>query len=142
MGDNKQRGAYYEQLFITECLQRELHPHPSIGDYLPHDIIVQNNAGRLLRVQIKGTMVEFRDSRNCKDGKERTRYRITAKAGRGAGMLDCKLVDVIAGYVTLQKAWYLIPCTRVTSRAIWLYPHVPASKAQYEPFRERWDIFS
>jgi hypothetical protein len=139
---SKQRGTYYEHCFLLECLERNLHPHPSIGDYLPHDIIVQNEAGRLFRVQIKGTEKLVTDKRSAVVNPVKGRYRITASYGRNKREpIDCKLVDVLAAYVSDQNIFYNIPCTDLSGRCVWLNPDHTKSKARYEKYKNNWDVF-
>lgn len=132
-------GTLFEQKFVVECLTHGLHPHPSIGDYLPHDLIVQNTVGRCFRVQVKGT------DTLVKNAKHRTgRYRITAKAGKTKNRIgiDCMRVDVVSAFVAATNTWYNIPCTKLASQVVWLYPEDDTSKGQYEKYRNRWDVFS
>lgn len=137
---NKVSGTLYEQIFIIECLKRELHPHPSIGDYLPHDLVVINSAGRAVRVQVKGTASPHKNTAGSVD-----RYRITAKSKFGKvgenHPLDCTRVDVMAAYVQPFDVWYLIPCTSLTSMSVWLFPATEKSKGQYERYKENWSLF-
>lgn len=136
----KQSGTLYEQAFILRCMRQGLHPHPSVGDYLPHDMIVQNVAGRMIRVQVKGTDALHR--RNTKMGKL-GRYRITAMSGNKANNrpIDCQLVDVLSIYVNQHDCFYNIPCTELTSGCIWIAPHNADSRGKYERFKENWDVF-
>ena len=137
MRDAKQKGTFYEMLFIAECMRRGLHPHDSPGDYLAHDVLALNSAGKVFRVQVKGT--ETSDER----GRRMPRYRVTAKSGKaGAYGLDCTKVDILAAYVGPTETWYIIPCLKVESkRAVWLFPCNPDSKGQYEKYKENWDLF-
>ena len=132
----KQQGTLYEMLFIAECMKRELHPHDSPGDFLPHDMLVLNNAGKIFRVQVKGT-----DTVNERRGRY-PRYRITAKSGNTSSYIDCTKVDVLAAYVRPVDMWYIIPCLRIQNRkAVWLFPDNLESKAQFEKYKENWDYF-
>jgi len=144
MRNSKQKGTYYEQAFICKCLELGLHPHPTVGDYLPHDMIVQNQVGRTLRVQIKGTDALMKKRENDPTSyTKKGRYRITAMSGNKANHkpIDCKLVDVLAIYVSEHDVIYNIPCTELTSTAIWIAPHDPKSRAKYEKYKENWDVY-
>ena len=143
----KQDGTLYEQAFILRCLIRGLHPHPTVGDYLPHDMIVQNQAGRMLRVQIKGTDA-LQKERKKTDASKRSyakqgRYRITAMMGSKDRKqpIDCHLVDVLTVYVKAYDTFYNIPCTELTSTCVWLAPHDPTSRGKFEKYMENWDVF-
>lgn len=130
-------GTLYEYRFIERALTKRLHPHASIGDYLPHDIIILNDAGKVFRVQVKGTH-SFKETSTSNT----SRWRITAGSGRvQKKRLDCSKVDVLAAHIGELDVWYLIPCLRLTAVSLWLYPESPESKAQFEPYKENWDIF-
>ena len=135
---SKQKGTMYEMLFIAECMKRGLHPHDSPGDYLAHDSLVLNNAGKVFRVQVKGTNTS--DER----GSRMPRYRVTAKSSNTPNHhgLDCTKVDVLAAYVGITETWYIIPCLKVEARrAVWLFPSNPDSKGQFEKYKDNWDYF-
>jgi hypothetical protein len=130
--NNKRDGTTYEAKFVVECLERDLEPHHTTGDYLPHDILVSNKAGRIFRVQVKGTSY-------CHA--PRRRYRISAGVGASKDSLDCTKVDCLACTV-LGDFWYIIPCLKLRGKkALWFYPDVVDSKAYYEQFRDNWDFF-
>ena len=110
------------------------------GDNLPIDCIVQNGAGKLYKVQIKGTNSESREGgRNAKS----KRYKILAATGQSSKMsIDCTKVDILAAYVEPVDAWYIIPCMELNnSLSVWFYPHSGESTAHTEQFRENWDLF-
>lgn len=129
--NNKRDGTTYEAKFVVECLERDLEPHHTTGDYLPHDILVSNKAGGIYRVQVKGTGYAHRRGVT-------TRYRISAGAGVKKDSLDCSKVDCLACTVP-GGAWYIIPCLKLRGRAVWLYPN--PSKSYYEQFLNNWDFF-
>ena len=135
--DTKKQGTLYETKFISECIARGLHPHDTVGDYLHHDMLVMNNAGKVYKVQVKGT------ESPCTQGRRIPRYRITAKMGsrRATRILDCTKVDILAAYVGPHDVWYLIPCLKLKNFAVWLFPDNPVSKAQYEVYKENWECF-
>lgn len=138
--NNKQNGTFYEQAFMLACLKRGLHPHPSVGDYLPHDIIVQNTAGRLFRVQIKGThSIEYRPTgRIGKLG----RFGIKAVGGgKTRSQIDCLRVDVLSVYVEKYDCFYNIPCTALSSACVWVTPHIENGKGKYEKYARNWDVY-
>jgi hypothetical protein len=134
----KKEGTIYETKFIVRCLEYGLEPHPTVGDYLPHDLLVSNSAGSIYKVQVKGTSCRIKD-KGRRAGSS-PRYRITAAGGGQKAPLDCSKVDVLACSVKGDH-WYLIPCLKLKGSAIWLYPDVENSKAYYEQFRENWGFF-
>ena len=123
-------------MFIVRALQEGFDPHLSVGDFLPHDIIVTNAAGKAFRVQVKGTA-------NAKaERRKNPRYRITAGGSSTKAPLDCSKVDVLAAYIEPVNVWYLIPCLKIRSRSTWFYPRTEGgSRGYYEQFREDWDYF-
>ena len=135
----KRRGSLYEQTFFTEALSRNLEVFTPLGDYLPQDCLVMNQAGKIFKVQIKGT----RDKQTDKSNGGLGRYMITTATGRTIKeTLDCTKVDILAAYIEAIPTWYIIPCLEVNqSVRISLYAHNPLSKAKHEKYREAWDLF-
>lgn len=139
----KRDGISYEALFMYECMKRGLDPHPAIGDFLPHDVAVLNQAGRFFRVQVKGTGTEekYKKTKGTTD-----RYTVSInRPNRSKASLDCAKVDVWAIYVVPVDQWYLIPClelVEVANTTLRLYPHTKGgSKAFTEKYRDKWEIF-
>lgn len=52
--NNKKQGAIAEQLFATQALRRGFGVSVPIGDFLPYDLILDND-GILFRIQVKST---------------------------------------------------------------------------------------
>ena len=92
----KRKGSLYEQTFFTEALARNLEVFTPLGDYLPQDCLVMNQAGKIFKVQIKGT----KDKQFDKANKGLGRYMITTSTGRiKKETLDCTKVDILAAYI-------------------------------------------
>ena len=138
ISSNKRLGTIYEQRFIVEALERGLEPHLTPGDYLPHDVLVSNAAGSVFKVQVKGTATPIYDKRR-KQGTPR--FGVLAAEGQAKNNLDCSKVDVLTIYVENARTWYVIPCLRLTTKKIWVYPLTPDSKGKYEEFKEGWEFF-
>ena len=139
ISETKRQGTIYEHLFIVRSLQEGFEPHLTVGDFLPHDIIVTNSAGASCRGQVKGTA-------NAKvEERQNPRYRITAgvsQGNKGKAPIDCTKVDVLAAYIEPVDAWYMVPCLKIKSPSTWFYPNTKGgSKGYYEQFREDWDYF-
>ena len=135
----KRDGSLYEQIFFAEALKHGLEVFPPLGDYLPIDCLVMNSAGRVFKVQIKGTgKVTI-----CPKNKGSGRYKITASCGSLKKQpLDCTKVDVLAAFIEDLELWYLIPCMSLDNAlTLGLYPNIPDSKGKHEKFRENWDLF-
>jgi hypothetical protein len=135
----KSKGTLYEQTFFAEALSRNLHVFSPIGDYLPVDCLIMNDAGKVFKVQIKGTENKTQDPQRTGLG----RYMITTATGATKKQsIDPSKVDVLAAYVQKVKTWYIIPVLSIDSALrISLYPHNPKSKAKHERFLEDWDYF-
>ena len=133
------KGSLYEQIFFAEALKHGLEVFPPLGDYLPIDCLVMNGAGRVFKVQIKGTG----NSELCSKNKGAGRYKITTSCGNSnKSPLDCTKVDVLAAYIEDLELWYLIPCMSVDNAlTIGLYPNTPDSRGKHEKFRENWGLF-
>lgn len=130
----KREGTLWEQLFVHCAMKHGFEVFVPPGDYLPQDVVLMNDAGKMYKVQVKGTSALPREPRN------RDRYRVTARSNDHA--IDCTKVDVIACYVEPVNVWYLVPCLEVRGKTgLWFYPHNPKSKARLEKFREKWDVF-
>ena len=135
----KRRGSLYEQTFFAEALARNLEVFTPLGDYLPQDCLVMNQAGKIFKVQIKGTRDKVIDKANGGLG----RYMITTATGTTKKeTLDCTKVDILAAYVETIPTWYIIPCLEINQNIrISLYAHNPHSRAKHEKYREAWDRF-
>jgi len=135
----KFKGNLYEQIFFTEALKHGLEVFPPLGDYLPIDCLVMNSAGRVFKIQIKGTNRPV----ICERNKGLGRYKITSCSGNNKkSPLDCTKVDILAAYIEDLQVWYLIPCMALDSATtIGLYPHIVDSKAKHEKFKENWNLF-
>lgn len=132
----KRQGTIYEAKFVVEALERGLDPHPCPGEYLAHDFLVTNSAGEVYKTQVKGTACEDLARRRTK------RYKILATTGNKVKTaLDCTKVDLLVAYVEPSNAWYVIPCMQLARKTIWLYPDNPKSVAQYEKYKEKWNLF-
>lgn len=137
---NKKVGYIYEQAFFTEALRHDLDVFTPLGDYLPVDCLVQNMAGRIYKIQIKGSSKPSVCRR--KDGTF-GRYKISTSYGRThRTSIDCTKVDVVACFCAKIGVWYLIPCLDINNAiTISLSPDNPDSKGKHEKYLENWDIF-
>jgi hypothetical protein len=135
---NKTAGTVYEYKFFSKILEKGYDLFLPAGDNLPIDCIVQNGAGKLYRVQIKGTASENREG--GRTGKKR--YKVLAATGQSSKMsIDCTKVDILAAYVEPVNTWYIIPCLEIGAKSVWFYPHIENSRSMTERFKEEWDLF-
>ena len=135
----KSKGTLYEQLFFCEALSRNHEVFVPIGEHLPQDCLLMNRAGKIFRVQIKGT--EDKSISKTKGGLGR--YMVSTSTGNSVKTpIDPSKVDVVAAYVASIPTWYIIPILSIDNAIrISLYPHNPKSKAKHERFIENWDYF-
>ena len=133
----KRDGSLYEQIFFAEALKHGLEVFPPLGDYLPVDCLVMNTAGRVFKIQIKGT------AHTSKEGRKNPRYIVTTATGRDSKTsIDCTKVDVVVAYLADINVFYIIPCMAIDgAKRISLYALEPDSTAKHEKFRENWDLF-
>lgn len=135
---NKTAGTVYEYKFFSKILEKGYDLFLPAGDNLPIDCIVQNGAGNLYKVQIKGTASENREG--GRTGKKR--YKVLAATGQSSKMsIDCTKVDILAAYVEPVNTWYIIPCLEIGAKSVWFYPHIENSRSMTERFKEEWDLF-
>jgi hypothetical protein len=135
---NKTAGTMYEYKFFSKILEKGYDLFIPAGDNLPIDCIVQNGAGKLYKVQIKGTASENREG--GRTGKKR--YKVLAATGQSSKTsIDCTKVDILAAYVEPVNTWYIIPCLEIGAKSVWFYPHIENSRSMTERFKEEWDLF-
>ena len=137
---NKAKGVVFEYKFFSKVLELGYDVFIPAGDNLPIDCIVQNGAGRLYKVQIKGTASENRESGRNKTAR---RYKVLAATGQSSKeALDCTKVDILAAYVEPVDSWYIIPCLELSgTKSVWFYPHFQDSKSKTAKYLECWDLF-
>ena len=134
---NKRKGTAYEYRFFSNILDRGYELFIPAGDDLPVDCVVQNGAGKLFKVQIKGTASPETSNR------AKPRYKVIAGTGKKSKVsIDCTKVDILAAYVDPVDAWYIIPCLELNGKlSTRFYPHSESSTARLEKFRENWGLF-
>ena len=135
----KRKGNLYEQKFFSEALNQGFEVFTPLGDYLPQDCLVMNVAGKVFKVQIKGTEAKSKDPKRGGLG----RYMVTCATGSaGKESIDCTKVDILVAYVEEENIFYIIPAIELNGVIrISLYPHNPNSKARLEQFKDNWKIF-
>ena len=135
--NNKKVGTAWEYEFFARILDLGYDLFIPAGDNLPQDCIVGNSAGKLFKVQIKGTTRAYPDKRST------PRYKICAGTGaKSKTPIDCTKVDLLAVYIASRDVWYLIPCLELTETVgCWFYPDNEDSKARFEIYRDNWSYF-
>ena len=131
--NTKRRGSQYEAAFVTQALKRGLDILEPVGDYMIYDLMVSNSAGRIQRVQVKGTSSQI---------KSKPGYKIVAASGNLKKVpLNPDDVDVLAVYVEPCDVWYLIPVRKLDGGvSVYLNPATKVN-AKYEVWKEAWNVF-
>ena len=131
--NTKRRGSQYEAAFVTQALKRGLDILEPVGDYMIYDLMVSNSAGRIQRVQVKGTSSQI---------KSKPGYKIVAASGNLKKVpLNPDEVDVLAAYVEPCDVWYLIPVRKLDGGvSVYLNPATKVN-AKYEVWKEAWNVF-
>tara|TARA_Y100001938_G_scaffold10242_1_gene12610 strand:- start:934 stop:1335 length:402 start_codon:yes stop_codon:yes gene_type:complete len=133
MINTKRQGASYEALFKSEALRRGLDVLDPVGDYLTYDVLVTKGKS-VFRVQIKGTTSRPKGKKH---------FKIQAAKGRySREMLTKDHCDVFAAYVAPAKTWYIIPTEELIAVSMYLSPDNEYSNAQYEMWKEAWNVFA
>jgi hypothetical protein len=138
--DNKRKGTAWEFAFYARALKEGLDVFLPCGDHLPQDCIVVNGAGKVFKVQIKGTSSRAVSSH---PNSKIERYKVIAAGGSNSKTpIDCTKVDVVACYILPLDLWYLIPCLALNNAvSAWFTPNYEKTKSKFEPFKEGWDYF-
>ena len=131
--NTKRRGSQYEAAFVTQALKRGLDILEPVGDYMIYDLMVSNSAGRIQRVQVKGTSSQI---------KNKPGYKVIAASGNLKKVpLNPDDVDVLAAYVEPCDVWYLIPVRKLDGGvSVYLNPATKVN-AKYEVWKEAWNVF-
>lgn len=97
-----------------------------------------NDAGTMYKVQVKGTSTPVLTGTGGSK-----RFKIQPVQGRDQKTpIDCTKVDLVVAYIEPEEAMYIIPCMEIERvKSLWFYSHNPDSKAKFEQYRDRWDLF-
>ena len=134
---HKRKSVSYEYQFFTRALEEDLDVFIPAGDYLHQDCLVMNGAGRVFKVQIKGTASAITENRST------PRYKIQACTGSANKVpIDCTKVDIVVAYIAPRNVFYVVPCLELAHTVgPWFYPDSQESKGKYEIYRENWGLF-
>jgi hypothetical protein len=131
----KHRGEWVELMFMAAAALHGYHVLKPWGDSLEYDVGVEQ-AGRLLRVQVKSTTVRNGTGYFCQF---RRNYRVEEPYS-----LDD--LDLFASYIVPVQTWYLIPASVILlpkiKQGIMVYPiaEVKQDRYKYEHYREAWGL--
>jgi hypothetical protein len=122
----KKRGEWVELVFAARAMERGLRLARPWGESSGYDFVVDQECGRMARVQVKSTT--FREG---------TGYSCTLKDSKGPYKKNS--FEFVAAYVIPEDVWFILPEKKV--RGLWsvgLYPGLVNSK--YEEYMEAWDL--
>lgn len=119
---NKRIGDIFEAQFIADCIRRNLPVAVPFGDSEQYDLIVENRKGKLVKVQVKGTLGER--TRGC--------YKVCVS--RGLRKSQYTNIDFFALYT--NDHMYIIPARDIKAQAIKISP-TPGTK--WDKYRENWE---
>ena len=135
---SKKLGAAYEAQFAADALRKGLDVLEPKGDYLPYDFIVHGRTDAY-KVQVKGTSAF---------SKGRSYYKIVAgsrqkvgKTTKAKAKLDPDLADILAAYMAPSQVWYFVPIDKIEAVSMYFSPDNKFSQAQYEIWKEAWNLF-
>ena len=134
----KERGTAVEVLFRYECLAKGYMPHVPDGDPMCHDTVVMNPLnGKCKVTQVRGVTHQTLGNKRWHN----YAYKALALCLNKKLHLRDSIVETLAVFVVPEKAWYLIPVSKITAGTLSLRPHVENSKGRYEKYREKWNTF-
>ena len=120
---DKLRGEWAELCFMTRAAELGLMVSKPWGDSAAYDFMVENR-GRCLRIQVKSTTYERKNSYFCHVVSKRIPY-------------DKSALDFIAAYLIPVDIWYIIPIDAFGQQGhLGLMPNRKTSK--YNCYKEAW----
>jgi len=122
----KRRGEWAELVFAARALREGLRLARPWGESSGYDFVVDQECGKMVRVQVKSTI--FREGSG---------YSCTLKDSKGPYRKNS--FEFVAAYVIPEDVWFILPEKKV--RGMWsvgLYPKLENSK--YGEYMEAWDL--
>lgn len=127
----KEQGELAEIYFLLKATLRGFTISKPWGDSRRYDFVLDNGF-RLMRIQVK-SVSRIMPGQN--------HFRAHASTQNGAKPYTTSQIDFLAAYVFPLDTWYIIPAHVLRGReCVHLMPHVAGSRAEFEPFRETWDL--
>jgi hypothetical protein len=122
----KKQGAIAEQLFATQAMRRGFGVSLPLGDYLPYDVILDND-GILFRVQVKSTTFKEYEAYHFKIG----------NGQKSKELYSADDLDVFALNIFGSRDFFIIP-----------HQHVGMHKSircnmngKYGDYYNNWNVF-
>ena len=124
--NGKKRGEWAELCFAVRAVALGMALSRPWGESVGYDFLVEADAGKFMRVQVKSTMFREGGGYSCSLKDSRGPYRGNA-------------FDFVAAYVIPEDAWYILPEEVVRGKwSISLHPNFERSK--YGEFKEAWHL--
>ncbi len=115
-----------ELVFAARAMWEGLRLARPWGESSGYDFVVDQERGRLVRVQVKSTIF-----------KEGTGYSCTMKDSKGPYKKGS--FEFVAAYVIPENVWFIIPEKKVRGKwSVGLYPKLERSK--YGEYKEAWNL--
>jgi PD-(D/E)XK nuclease superfamily protein len=124
--NGKRRGEWAELVFAARGMREGLALLRPWGESSGYDFVVDQQNGRIVRVQVKSTV--FREG---------TGYSCSMKDSKGPYKKNS--FEFVAAYVIPEDVWFIIPEKKVRGKwSVGLYPNLEVSK--YGEYKEAWDL--
>ena len=130
--DNKEVGGIGELMFSTEALKRGFIVSKPLIDTRKYDLVLDNRQGRLIRVQVKTTVVN-------PDAREGS-FKFNIGHGRtGKKTYTNDNIDFLACYALHENTFFIIPVAAVRGQVtVRINSNNPDSK--FLRYKEAWDL--
>src|SRR5260370_4458762 len=125
--DNKKRGEWAESVFAARAAENGLLVSKPSGDSTSFDYVV-GHPGKFVAEQVKCTIARLESGKGyiCNLKSNNKRYPPGA-------------FDVVAAYVILEDAWYIVPMKAIGGQST-LSLCTVGTWAKFEQYREAWDL--
>jgi hypothetical protein len=124
--NGKKRGEWAELVFAARAVRQGLPLSKPWGESSGYDFAVEQESGRIVRVQVKSTIAREGDGYTCCLKDSRGPYRGNK-------------FDFVAAYVIPEDLWYIVPAKVVKGQwSMGLHPELEVSK--YGEYEEAWHL--
>jgi hypothetical protein len=124
--NGKKRGEWAELVFAARAVRQGLPLSKPWGESSGYDFAVEQESGRIVRVQVKSTIAREGDGYTCCLKDSRGPYRGNK-------------FDFVAAYVIPEDLWYIVPAKVVKGQwSMGLHPELEVSK--YGKYEEAWHL--
>ncbi len=124
--NGKRRGEWAELVFASRAMEQGLPLSKPWGESSGYDFAVEQESGRIVRVQVKSTIAREGEGYTCCLKDSRGPYRGNK-------------FDFVAAYVIPENLWYIVPARKVKGQwSMGLHPELEVSK--YGAYLEAWHL--